>query len=198
MSTKTPCVCACVCAELTRRSDSWKFKSSQSQSQKVKESNPSQKAKPPSQSRKEVARIKDSDSEVEEEIAPKRMSTQSKTRTQGVTQAKRAPSVQPTRSTRGTQARSQKKSQPLFVESDEEPELDADNGMGAEHEDTSQPLAGVEEDDESPPATLRSNARSQASRPSRAAKKKNAPIMLDDSDDDMTFQGFDSGKSSRR
>jgi hypothetical protein len=140
----------------------------------------------------------DSDSEVENFIAPKPSRFKAaKTATQ--TQH-REPSPKATRTIRGRATQSQKKSQPLFIQSDDEDDNAADADFQMEDDDeaggASQPPA-VEEDEEDA-ATLRSNPRSQASRSKAAGKKRHAPALASDSDDELAFQGFGVPRTGRR
>lgn len=140
----------------------------------------------------------DSDFEVEEVIQPKPTMTQPKAKAP----SERAGSAKPARPVRATQSRSQKKSQPLFIESDEdEPERNQD--MGVDAEDAS--LAAVEkeidvqEDSQAISETLRSNpSRTQPSKPKPGSRRKDAPVLLEDSDDDMAFKGFATRRKGRR
>lgn len=167
--------------------DSWKTKSSQSQSQtrKIKEGSSSLKHK--------MSTPMDSDSEVEEVVAPKQKGIGAKAKTQ----TQRETSVKPTRPTRATQARSQKKSQPLFMESDEdEPEapmdVDSEDGVEAAIDD------GNDDDSQQVSQTLRSNPRTQDSGVKPGSRRKDSPAHREDSGDEMAFKGFGFRRKGRR
>lgn len=171
--------------------DSWKTKSSQSQSrsQKFKEGGSSLKAQ------RKTSTPMDFDSEVEEVAAPKPKVTKAKAKTQ----TQRETPAKPTRPTRTTQARSQKKSQPLFMESDEDEleatmDVDSEDGVEAAIDDRD------DDDDDSQQVsqTLRSNPRTQDSRVKPGSRRKDAPVLMEDSDDDMAFKGFGSRRKGRR
>ena len=175
---------------------SWGLKSANSLSQKSKDSSFEQVKTDTQGSRRVVHRVMDSDSEVEEAIAPKPSRSKA---TKAATQ-RRAPSPKPTRATRGRATQSQKKSQPLFIESDDDEDddvADANYKVDDTDEGASQPPA-VEDDDEDV-ATLRSNPRSQPSRTKAAGKKRNIPVVPEeDSDDELAFRGFGAQRTGRR
>ena len=166
--------------------DTWKHKTSQSQPRKIKESGSSLK------SQGKLPTPMDSDSEVEEAAVPKPRGSRAKAQTLHATSSKAAGS------TRKTQTRPAKKSQPLFMESDEDDEgatVDADTREGSQAI-----VDGGNDDENSQPAslTLPSNARTQQSRSKLGSKKKDVPVLMEDSDDDMAFKGFGSKRKGRK
>ena len=57
---------------------------------------------------------------------------------------------------------------------------------------------GVQEDSQAVSQTLRSNPRTQPSKAKPAGRRKDAPVLLEDSDDDMAFKGFGARRKGRK
>ena len=133
----------------------------------------------------------DSDSEVEEAIAPKAGGSRATSQQRG----ELSKPTKPTRAIRVTRSRFQKKST-LFLESDEDGNtVNGESQMDVDDEEVPQLPTVEDNDDEALEATIRSHPRSQDAKSMSARKKTVAPA--DDSDDELAFQGFGDQRAGR-